>query len=124
QTLGRPGKKGRDEGSFNMPTDIAFGPNGDLYISDGYGNARVMQFDRNGKFIRTWGELGSKAGQFSIVHSIACDAAGKVYVADRNNVRIQVFDSQGKFLEEWRDIILPWGLAMKDGELWVAGSSP
>jgi sugar lactone lactonase YvrE len=124
QTLGRPGKNGRDTDSFNMPTDIAFGPNGDLYISDGYGNARVMQFDKNGKFVRTWGELGSRPGEFSIAHSIACDKAGKVYVADRNNVRVQVFDSQGKFLEEWRDIILPWGLALKDGDLWVAGSSP
>ena len=83
-----------------------------------------MQLDKNGKFVRAWGELGQKAGQFSIPHSIACDDKGRVYVADRNNARVQVFDASGKFLEEWRDLLVPWGFTWHKGELWACGSSP
>jgi hypothetical protein len=108
-----------------MPTDAAVAANGDIYVSDGYGNARVVVFDKNGKYLREWGELGHGPGQFSIAHAIAIDSRGRVYVADRNNVRIQVFDPQGKFLDEWRDLVVPWGFHMtKDDQLWVCGSSP
>jgi 6-bladed beta-propeller protein len=108
-----------------MPTDMAITPAGDVYVSDGYGNARVVHFDKNGKFVKAWGKPGTKPGEFSIPHSIAVDSKGRLYVADRNNVRIQVFDADGKFLEEWRDLLVPWGLAMtKDDELWACGSSP
>jgi hypothetical protein len=124
-TLGVPGKAGRDATHFYMPTDVAFTPDGHFYVSDGYGNARVVHFDKSAKYVGEWGDLGSKPGQFSIPHSIAADSKGRLYVADRNNARIQVFDGQGKFLEEWRDLVVPWGLWMtaKD-ELWVCGSSP
>lgn len=124
-TLGTKGKAGRDKQHLNKPTDMAVTASGDIYISDGYGNARVVQYDKNGKFIREWGELGSGPGQFSIPHAIAADSKGRIYVADRNNVRVQVFDSQGKFLEEWRNLIVPWGFCMTPKEeLWVCGSSP
>ena len=123
-TLGTPDHPGQDDTHFNQPTDVAVTPEGDVYVSDGYGNARVVHFDRDGKFVRAWGRLGSKPGEFSTPHSIAY-CKGKVYVADRNNVRVQVFDRAGKLLDVWNNLIVPWGFAVtKDDELWVCGSSP
>ena len=124
-TIGTRGKAGRDEKHLFMPTDMAVTPAGDVFVSDGYGNARIVHFDKEGKFVNAWGELGSGPGQFSIPHSIAVDSKGHLYVADRNNVRVQVFNSKGKFLAEWRNLIVPWGLWVtpKD-EIWVCGSSP
>lgn len=124
-SLGTRGKAGRDRSHFNMPTDVAFGPDGDIYVSDGYGNARVMHFTKEGKYVNEWGELGSAPGQFSIPHAIAADSKGHIYVADRNNVRIQVFDRNGKLVDSWNNLIVPWGFCMtKDDHLWVCGSSP
>ena len=124
-TLGTFNEAGRDERHLTMPTDMAVTPAGDIFVADGYGNARVVHFDKEGKFVKAWGELGHKPGQFSIPHAIAVDSKGRIYVADRNNVRVQVFDPTGKFLDEWRDILVPWGFCMtKNDELWVCGSSP
>jgi streptogramin lyase len=124
-TLGTPNEPGVDQAHMNQPNDVAFAANGDFYISDGYGNDRVIVFDKNGKFVRTWGKLGSGPGEFSQPHSIAIDSKGRVYVADRNNVRIQIFDSKGKFLNEWKNIVTPWALAIsKNDEIYVCGSSP
>jgi sugar lactone lactonase YvrE len=124
-TIGTRGKAGRDSAHFNKPTDVAIAPGGDIYVSDGYGNARVVHFDKDGKYLGEWGEAGQGPGQFSIPHSIALDTNGRVYVADRNNVRIQVFDAQGKLLAQWRDLMVPWTFAMLKGDqLWVCGSSP
>jgi DNA-binding beta-propeller fold protein YncE len=124
-TLGTKGKAGRDRAHFNRPTDVAVTPAGDIYVSDGYGNARVVRFTRDGKYVSEWGELGSKPGQFSTPHAIAADSKGRVYVADRNNVRIQVFDGSGKLLDVWNNLVVPWGIHMtKDDELWVCGSTP
>jgi len=124
-TLGTLGEPGVDDRHFNKPTDIAFGPKGDIFISDGYGNARVMHFDKNGRFIKSWGQLGTKSGDFSIPHAIAADSKGRLYVADRNNVRIQVYDADGKLLDTWANIMVPWSfwVSPKD-EIWVCGSSP
>ncbi len=125
RTLGTPGEAGDDAAHFNKPTDVAVTPAGDIYVSDGYGNNRVVQFDRDGKFVRAWGKLGIEPGEFSLPHSIAVDSQGRVYVADRNNIRVQVFDPQGRFLAEWRNLIVPWGLWMlPNDEVWVSGSSP
>lgn len=124
-TIGVKDKAGRDKKHLNMPTDMALAPNGDVYISDGYGNARVVVFDKDGNYLHEWGELGHGPGQFSIPHAIAMDSKGRIYVADRNNVRVQVFDSKGKFLAQWKDLITPWGFCVtRDDELWVCGSSP
>jgi DNA-binding beta-propeller fold protein YncE len=124
-TIGTKGKAGRDQTHLNMPTDSAVAASGDLYISDGYGNARVVRFDKDGKYLGEWGELGAGPGQFSIPHSIALDSKGHVFVADRNNVRIQVFDPQGRFLAQWRDLLVPWTFSVtRDDQLWVCGSSP
>lgn len=124
-TIGQKGKAGRDTQHLNRPCDMALDRNGDVYIADGYGNARVIVFDKDGKFLREWGELGSGKGQFSIVHAIALDSKGRLYVADRNNVRIQIFATDGKLLDVWQNLIVPWGFYLtKNDELWVCGSSP
>jgi DNA-binding beta-propeller fold protein YncE len=124
-SIGTRDQPGRDTTHLNMPTDMAITPAGDVFVSDGYGNARVVHFDRDGKFVKEWGELGSKPGQFSIVHAIAVDSKGKLYVADRNNVRVQVFDQKGTLLDVWNNLITPWGFCVtKDDDIWVCGSSP
>jgi len=124
-TIGTKGEAGRDKTKMYMPTDMAIAKNGDVFVSDGYGNARVVHFDKAGKYVNEWGTLGHAAGQFSSPHAIAIDSKDRLYVADRNNARIQVFDSKGRFLDEWRNLMVPWGFHMtKDDHLWVCGSSP
>jgi len=88
------------DGMFNQPTDIAWNAAGDMFVSDGYINSRVAKYDRNGAWVKSWGEPGQGPGQFKLPHAIAVDARGQVYVADRANARIQVFDSDGKFLRQ------------------------
>jgi hypothetical protein len=86
------------DGMFRQVTDVAWDPAGDTFISDGYINSRVGKVDKNGTWLMSWGEPGEGEGQFHTPHSIAADAQGNVYVADRGNARIQVFDQNGKFL--------------------------
>jgi DNA-binding beta-propeller fold protein YncE len=88
------------DGMFRQVTDMAWDPAGNTYISDGYINSRVAKVDKDGNWLKSWGEPGDKPGQFSVPHSIAVDAKGNVYVADRGNRRIQVFDGEGKYLRE------------------------
>lgn len=112
-TLGTPGKgAGFMNGQpFNQPTKVARDPKtGELYISDGYGNARVHKYTSDGKYLFSWGECGTDPGQFNLVHSVVLDKAGRVFVADRENHRIQIFDSQGKLLAIWNNIHRPCGL--------------
>lgn len=111
-TLGVKDEPGEDAAHFNRPTDVAFGPAGDIYISDGYGNARIVRLDRNGKFVAAWGRKGSGEGEFNLPHSLVVDRRGRVLVADRENARIQVFTADGRFLEQWRDVGYPYGLAL------------
>jgi hypothetical protein len=124
-TVGTLDQPGEDQNHLNQPNDVAFAANGDLYISDGYGNDRVVVFDKNGKFIRTWGKLGTAPGEFSQPHGIALDSKGRVYVADRNNSRVQIFDPNGKFLTEWKNIVTPWYIVITgNDDVYVCGSSP
>jgi DNA-binding beta-propeller fold protein YncE len=96
---------------FNRCTHVAIDPrNEDFYVSDGYGNARVHKYAPNGKLLFSWGESGTDRGQFNIVHNIATDKDGWVYVADRENHRIQVFDPHGKFETQWVNMSRPCGL--------------
>jgi DNA-binding beta-propeller fold protein YncE len=108
----RQGTAGNNDSkdAFNEPTGIAFGANGDLYISDGYVNARVIKFNRDGEYITHWGKKGTGDGEFNLVHDVCLDSQERVYVADRTNQRVQIFDSNGKFLGKWTDIGAPWGL--------------
>ena len=89
--------KAAEDGRFRQVTDVAFGPQGEIYISDGYINSRVAKADKNGNWLKSWGDRGKENGQFNTPHNIATDAQGNVYVADRGNGRIQVFDGDGKF---------------------------
>ncbi len=95
---GRGGAPRPGWGQFNRPTDVAWDLAGNIFIADGYNNSRVVKVDKNGRWVKTWGERGADTGQFNILHSIANDAKGNIYVADRTNRRIQVFDPDGKFL--------------------------
>lgn len=124
-TLGSPGEPGEDDRHFNQPTDMAITPAGDIFVTDGYGNPRVVHFDRNGKFVKAWGRKGKEPGEFDLPHAIVADSKGRLYVADRSNVRIQVFDPAGRFLAQWADILVPWCLTITSrDEIWTCGSTP
>ena len=99
-------------GPFNRCTNIAISPTGDIYVADGYGNARVHRYSPEGKLLMSWGEPGVMPGQFNVVHDICCDRAGRIYIADRENHRIQVFDADGVWLDQWHNLHRPCGLAM------------
>ncbi|MEZ6193675.1 MAG: peptidyl-alpha-hydroxyglycine alpha-amidating lyase family protein, partial [Phycisphaerales bacterium] len=124
-TLGVRGERGDDETHFNMPTDMAVTPAGDIFVTDGYGNRRVVHFDKEGRFVKAWGAYGTGPGQFVLPHAIVVDAKGRLYVADRNSGRIMVFNQDGEQLAVWSNLIMPWGMSINaDGDLWVCGSSP
>src|SRR5712692_7824482 len=97
----------RAAGPFNRPTNLAVGPKGDLYVSDGYGNCRVHQFSPSGTLKRSWGVSGKGPGQFHLPHGIAVAADGRVFVCDRENDRIQIFSPDGEYLAEWTDTQRP-----------------
>lgn len=97
---GVPKVAGNDSLHFNLPTDVAIADDGSFYVSDGYGNSRVVKFSAAGKYLFAWGKFGNKPGEFNIPHAITLDDKGNVYVADRQNNRIQVFDSNGNFIKE------------------------
>ena len=120
--LGTKGSSGTGHNNFNLPTDVAFAPNGDLYVSDGYGSARVVKFSRDGKYLLEWGTRGKGPGQFGLPHNVVVDAQGKVYVTDRDNQRIEVFDSNGTFLNQWTGTGGVSGLFItKDQRIWTGG---
>lgn len=124
-TLGIRGESGEDENHFFRPTDMAITKTGDIFVTDGYGNRRIVHFDKNGKFIKTWGEYGTAPGSFVLPHAIVVDSQGRLYVADRNSGRIQVFNQDGELLDQWSNLIMPWGLSVtKNDDIWVCGSSP
>ena len=105
----------RAAGPFNRPTNIAVGPTGDLYVSDGYGNCRVHQFGPNGELKRSWGTPGQGPGEFFLPHGISVHADGRVFVCDRENDRIQIFSPDGEYLSEWSDTRRPTHLVF-DGQ--------
>lgn len=112
--LGEARVPGADRTHFNKPTDVAVLPDGSFYVSDGYGNTRVVKFSAAGEFQFEWGRRGTGPGEFDLPHAIDTDASGRVYVADRSNARVQVFDSSGKYLTEWRSAELgrPFSVAV------------
>ncbi len=112
--FGTEGKSGLGENEFNKPSDIAIGPNGNIYVSDGYANSRVMRFGSEGKFKQSWGTKGDRPGEFELVHNIAIDKKGRVFIADRENMRVQIFDADGKFIDEWEHVGKAYGLYIDD----------
>jgi len=105
---------------FNRPTHLAVPPNGDLYVSDGYGNARVHRFSSSGKLLASWGEPGTGPGQFMLPHGIAVDATGNVLVCDRESDRIQVFTAEGRFLREITEVQRPTQIVLAHGLMYVS----
>lgn len=95
---------------FNRPTGVAVNTDGDIFVSDGYGNCRVHRFDAGGTLKFSWGEPGGAPGQFRLPHDIAIDGQSRVLIADRENSRIQLFSQDGRFLEQWHDVIRPTGI--------------
>jgi sugar lactone lactonase YvrE len=110
--LGKKGQPGNTPETFDKPTDIAFAADGSFYVSDGYGNSRVVKFTRDGKYLKEWGTKGQKPGEFNLPHAIVTDSAGRVYVGDRENNRVQVFDADGRPLAVWQESGAPFGLSL------------
>ena len=126
-TLGKAGVAGDGPDTFDQPNDVVVAPNGDIFVSDGHnpgrGNARVIKFTKDGKFIKQWGGHGSSPGQFEVPHALAFDSKGRLFVGDRANNRIQIFDQDGKFLEEWKQFGRPSGIYIdKNDILYVTDS--
>jgi len=106
--LGTPGKPAEKDGDpFNQPTDVAVASTGELFVSDGYGNARVHRFSPDGELLLSWGERGAGPGQFALSHCVRVDKHDRVWVCDRENRRIQIFDTKGNFLTEWAGLQRP-----------------
>jgi len=126
-TLGQAGVAGDGPDTFNQPNDVAIAPNGDIFVSDGHnpgkGNARVLKFSKDGKFIKQWGGHGSEPGQFEVPHALAFDSQGRLFVGDRANNRIQIFDQDGKFIAEWKQFSRPSGIYIdKNDVIYVTDS--
>ena len=112
-TLGKAGVAGDGPDTFNRPSDVIVGPNGDIFVADGHGgdsNARIVKFSKDGKFIKSWGKKGIAPGEFDTPHGLAFDSKGRLFVADRNNNRIQIFDQEGNFIEQWTQFSRPSGI--------------
>ena len=119
-TLGVKGETAVDDKHFGRPADIAFGPKGNVYVADGYGNSRVVKFSPEGKYITAWGKPGSGPSEFDTVHSLGVDSRGTVYVSDRENNRIQIFDSNGKFIKMWTHLGATQNIFVTpEDEMWI-----
>lgn len=115
---------------YNRPTNLSVGPTGELYVSDGYGNASVHRFTPEGTLLQSWGEPGSGPGQFVIPHGLRAHRDGRVFVADRQNDRIQIFGPDGAYLTEWTDVQRPQDIFIDEDDLvyvaelsWFPGES-
>ena len=106
---------GAEGESFQRPTDVAWDAAGNIYVADGYGNARIAKYEPSGKYIKSWGSRGTAPGQFNVVHGIAIDAQGNVYAADEGNRRVQVFDSNGTFKTQFLNVGTPTALCITPG---------
>ena len=125
-TVGTPMQSGNDETHFARPTDVAWLPDGTFFVSDGYVNTRVVKFNKDGKFLLTWGQAGKQPNEtrpsyMNTVHAIVIDKNRRIYISDRANSRIQVFDENGKFIDAWPNVRRPYSLMLtEDQHLWVA----
>lgn len=109
-TLGTKGVRGEGPDTFGGPCDVAVAANGDIFVADGHFNARIVKFDKDGKFIKAWGRKGDQPGEFNLPHAIVIDSRGRVLVGDRSNNRIQIFDQDGAFIDQWTQFGTPSGM--------------
>jgi hypothetical protein len=129
-TLGKKGIAGTGQDEFDAPTDVAIAPNGDIFVGDGHsgggtgtGNARIMKFNKDGKFLMTWGKKGMGPGEFDVIHTLAFDSRGRLFVGDRQNNRIQIFDQNGRFIDQWFQFGRPSGMYIdRNDVIYVADS--
>jgi len=132
KTLGTPGQPGDDDKHFNRPTFINWLPDGTMFVTDGYGNTRVVKFDKDGKFLMTWGQKANppddtRPGTFDAVHGVVFDLPrGRVFVTDRSDRRLEIFDLNGKYLDQWgtgKPSTPQFLYKAADGNLWIADGS-
>jgi sugar lactone lactonase YvrE len=123
-TLGKAGVAGKGTDTFDRPTDVAIGANGDIFVTDGHGkNDRVVKFSKDGKYIKQWGKTGSAPGELDQPHALDIDPQGRLFVADRSNSRLQIFDQEGNSIDSWKQFGRPSGLFIApDGTLLVTDS--
>lgn len=133
-TLGRPGVAGDGSGPIlNAPNDVITAPNGDIFVAESHGGqssnadwntvARIVKFDRNGNFLKSWGQIGTRPGEFRTPHGLAMDSRGRLFVADRGNVRIQIFDQEGNFLDQWYQFGRLSGIYIDDNDVLYTADS-
>ena len=131
-TLGKPGMAGNPPDFFNEPAAVISAPNGDIFVADGHSGgenttpsnkvARIVKFDRNGKFIKSWGKFGSGPGELKGPHALAFDSRGRLFVADRANFRVQIFDQEGEYLAEWKQFSRASGLYIRNDMVYTSDS--
>ena len=131
-TIGTPGVAGNPPVALTEPTSIVATPNGDIFITEGHSGqassagsdtvARISRFTKEGKFVKSFGRLGSGPVEFRTPHDITMDAQGRLFVADRGNMRIQILDQDGRYIEEWKQFSRPSGIAIRDDLLYVTDS--
>jgi DNA-binding beta-propeller fold protein YncE len=117
-TLGIPGRPSAYMSGlpFHRCTHTALSPKGEIFVSDGYGNAAVHKYSPDGRLLKSWGGPGTDPGEFNIVHNLVCDDGGLVYVADRENHRVQVFDGDGRYQGQWNNLRRPCALHLNRGK--------
>jgi sugar lactone lactonase YvrE len=114
------GEQPHNGSPFNGTTDVGFGPNGHIFITDGYGNARILEYTAEGKRVKQWGKPGTAPGDFDLPHAIQITAQGTIYVADRENGRIETFDLRGNFLGEIAHLGRVYSFKLTHGALWAS----
>lgn len=119
-SLGKKDQPGLAPDQFNKPADAFVGPDGEIYVADGYGNSRIAKYSKDGKFLQDWGKRGKGASEFNIPHVVFLDADKRVLVGDRENLRVQIFDREGKFLQQWADTGAPYGLYLHKDRVYLA----
>jgi sugar lactone lactonase YvrE len=109
-TLGTRGVAGEGPDTFNGPCDVAVAANGDIFVADGHWNARIVKFDKEGRFIKAWGKKGRGPGELDVPHTLVIDKRGRLLVGDRSNKRVQIFDQDGRYITEWTHLGSPSGM--------------
>jgi sugar lactone lactonase YvrE len=125
-SLGKPGVAGPGTDVFDQPSDVLVAPNGDIFVADGHGvegNNRIVKFDKNGKFLKTWGQTGAEKGEFRDPHALAMDSEGRLFVGDRGNSRLQIFTQDGEHIATWTSFGRPSGLFIDKNDVLYSADS-